>query len=138
MSSGNRELYNSVKWQNELIDVENAKMRDQYSTGVQRSKYLLGDIEGWKYFNTLLWFGYYIIIVYVCYLLYNLTGVYSDKKKVYIGLGFILFPFLITTIEIFIHYLFGIVNGLITMKPYPKETTAPSLSLLDALPPLYA
>jgi len=138
MSSSKRELYNSVKWQNELIDVENAKMRDQYSTGVQRSKYLLSDINGWKYYNTLLWFVYYIIVIYICYLLYNLNDVYTSKKKVYISLGFILFPFLITTVEIYIHRLITFIDSVITMKPYPKSTTAPSLSLLDALPPLYA
>ena len=60
MSETKRDLYNSVKWQNEMIDVENARIRDKYSTDLQRVKHMHQDVMGWNVVNLFLWWIYYI------------------------------------------------------------------------------
>ena len=37
---GTEQQYNSVKDQNHLISMESSKMRDKYSTDIQRSKHI--------------------------------------------------------------------------------------------------
>jgi hypothetical protein len=65
MSNSKRDLYNSVKWQNEHLENEIAKTRDQYSTDEQRIKYIHSDISGWLAVNYILWFIYYLVFVIV-------------------------------------------------------------------------
>ena len=134
-----RDLYNSVKWQNERIEFETDKMRSDFSTDNQRVKYLDTDVQSWIAINYVLWFIYYAIFFVVAYIIYqNETYGYTNKKKVYIGIAFFLFPFLITTIELFLYKLILFLRSLVTTTPYPKERNdTPSLSFMDALPPVY-
>lgn len=134
-----RDLYNSVKWQNERIEFETDKMRSDFSTDNQRVKYLDTDVQSWIAINYVLWFIYYAIFFVVAYTIYqNETYGYTNKKKVYIGIAFFLFPFLITTIELFLYKLILFLWSLVTTTPYPKERNdTPSLSFMDALPPVY-
>ena len=134
-----RDLYNSVKWQNERIEFETDKMSGEFSTDNQRVKYLDTNVQSWIAINYVLWFIYYAIFFVVAYIIYqNETHGYTNKKKVYIGIAFFLFPFLITTIELLLYNLFLFLWSLITTTPYPKErNNAPSFSFMDALPPVY-
>jgi hypothetical protein len=134
-----RDLYNSVKWQNERIEFETDKMRSDFSTDNQRVKYLDTNVQSWIAINYVLWFIYYAIFFVVAYIIYqNETHGYTNKKKVYIGIAFFLFPFLITTIELFLYKLILFLWSLVTTTPYPKERNdTPSLSFMDALPPVY-
>lgn len=134
-----RELYESVKRQNERIEFQTAKMRDEFSTDTQRVKYLDTDVSSWIAINYVLWLIYYAIFFVVAYVVYeDVKHGYDNKRKVYIGLAFLLFPFLITTIELFFYKFLLFVWSLITARPYPKgRNDAPSFSFMDALPPVY-
>ena len=139
MSNSKRDLYNSVKWQNEHLENEIAKTRDQYSTDEQRIKYIHSDISGWLAVNYILWFIYYLVFVIVSYLLYeNEKYGYTNKRKWFYWTLFLVFPFLITTVELFLYNFFSFIWSLVIARPYPKDrNTTPSLSIMDALPPVY-
>ena len=126
---------------NEMIEVESAKLRDQYSTDIQRIKHINNDLLGWNQLNFILWLIYYVIFFVIAYLLYNRESekiVLTKNQKIYLGLGFLLFPFLITSLEILIYNFFVFIISLIQGVPYPKYgDKQPTLSFLDALPPVY-
>ena len=134
-----RDLYNSVKWQNERIEFETEKMRGEFSTDNQRVKYLDTNVQSWIAINYVLWFIYYAIFFVVAYIIYqNESHGYTNKKKVYMGIAFFLFPFLITTIELLLYKFLLFLWSLITNTPYPKErNNTPSFSFMNALPPVY-
>ena len=43
-SKSKEKIYEMVKWQNEMMKVESAKLRDQYSTDNARIKHITNDI----------------------------------------------------------------------------------------------
>jgi len=141
MNNSKHNMYNMVKWQNEMIEVESAKLRDQYSTDLERIKQMNNSLLGWNQMNFILWLIYYAIFLVIVYLLYSKQSekiVLTKNQKIYLGLGFLLFPFLITSIEIFIYNLVVFIISLIRGIPYPKHgDKQPTLSFLDALPPIY-
>ena len=63
-----RDLYNSVKWQNERIEFETDKMSGEFSTDNQRVKYLDTNVQSWIAINYVLWFIYYAIFFVVAYI----------------------------------------------------------------------
>ena len=65
------DMYNMVKWQNEMIEVESAKLRDQYSTDQERIKHMNNNLLGWNQLNVILWLIYYVIFIAIVYLLYK-------------------------------------------------------------------
>jgi len=137
MSNSKRDLYNSVKSQNAQIEVELAKMRDEYSTDAQRVKYIESEITGWVSINYMLWFVYYIAFIFVSYYLYENQDYPNNSKWLYWSM-FLLYPFLITTIEIFIYNLFTFLRDFILANPYPKgRNNTPTISLMNALPAVY-
>ena len=76
-----------VKWQNEMIEVESAKLRDQYSTDIQRIKHINNDLLGWNQLNFILWLIYYVIFFVIAYLLYNRESekiVLTKNQKIYL------------------------------------------------------
>ena len=136
-----KDLYHMVKWQNEMIEVESAKLRDQYSTDLERIKHMNNNLLGWNQLNFILWLIYYVIFLVIVYLLYSKQSekiVLTKNQKIYLGLGFLLFPFLITSFEILIYNFVVFIFSLIRGTPYPKHgDKQPTLSFLDALPPIY-
>ena len=131
-------LYKSVKWQNEMIDVETAKMRDSYSTDNQRSKHMINNIMGWNYLNFYLWIVYYIIVAVVIYLFVKGNIEIEKKYKYYISFGLLLYPFLITTIELIIYNFIDFLKSVMIGIPYPKHSDQqPSFSVFNGLPTLY-
>ena len=64
-------VYEMVKWQNEMIEVESAKLRDQYSTDQARIKHMNNNLLGWNQLNVILWLIYYVVFIVTLYLLYN-------------------------------------------------------------------
>ena len=136
-----KDLYHMVKWQNEMIEVESAKLRDQYSTDLERIKHMNNNLLGWNQLNFILWLIYYVIFLVIVYLLYSKQSekiVLTKNQNIYLGLGFLLFPFLITSLEILIYNFVVFILSLIRGIPYPKHgDKQPTLSFLDALPPIY-
>jgi len=139
MSKTKRDLYNSVKWQNEMIDVDNAKMRDKYSTDVQRVKHMNQNIMGWNVLNFYLWWIYYIIVCVVVYLIIkDKLDIISNKHKYYIVGGLLVYPFLISTLELLAFNLYQFIISLIQGIPYPKYSTKTQTgSVFESLPSFY-
>jgi hypothetical protein len=95
----------------------------------------------WNQLNVILWLIYYVIFIAIVYLLYKKQSehiILTKNQKIYLGLGFLLFPFLITSIEILIYNLYVFIISLIQGLPYQKYSDKqPALSFMDALPPIY-
>src|SRR6056300_528901 len=86
------DLYNMVKWQNEMIEVESTKLRDQYSTDLERIKHMNNNLLGWNQLNFILWLIYYVIFLVIVYLLYSKQSekiILTKNQKIYLGLGFL-------------------------------------------------
>jgi hypothetical protein len=138
MSNTNRDLYNSVKWQNEMIDVENAKMRDKYSTDRERAKHMNQNIMGWNVFNFYLWWIFYIVVGVVIYLIINERLDVSPKHKWYLVGGLVVYPFLISSVELLLYNLYHFLVSIIKGTPYPKYSNKPkSDSVFNTLPAFY-
>ena len=62
------DLYQSIRMQNQQIDIESGNMRDSYSTDKQRIKYMNYNIINWNRLNFYLW----SVILHnrYCYLLF--------------------------------------------------------------------
>lgn len=124
----NQDLYHMVKWQNQMIDVENAKLRDEYSVDKQRVVNMTNNIQGWNQLNFILWWIYYIIVVVI----------FFTNQKIYISIGLLLYPFIITTIELGLYNLYIFILSLIQGYPYPKHgDSQPTFSFLNGLPSAY-
>ncbi len=137
MRDPKKDLYNSVKTQNAQIEYELAKMRDEYSTDGQRVKYVESEINGWSSINYILWFVYYIAFIFVSYYLYENEEYTGNRKWIY-WFMFLLYPFLIISIEIFIYNLFNFLKHFMLATPYPKvRNDKPSISIMTALPSVY-
>ena len=93
-----KELYNSVKWQNDMMDNQQAKMRDMYSTDQQRVKYLLVDMSWYTYLNFILWCIFYILcLVVIYYTFYGKERGFSITIKIIIVFAFLIFPMVCTS-----------------------------------------
>ena len=135
----NHELYNMVKWQNKMIDVENAKLRDNYSVDKQRVLNMTNNIQGWNQLNFILWWIYYIIVFVIFFIFFrNDTIPLSRNQKIYVSVGLLLFPFIITTVELALYNLFIFISSLVQGYPYPKDgDSQPTFSFLNGLPSVY-
>ena len=131
------ELYNSVKWQNDMIDNLHAKTRDLYSTDQQRIKYLLADISWYTYVNFFLWIIFYILcLAVIYYTFYGKQRGFSIFIKIVIIIAFLIFPMVCTSVELLVYHIGSYLNSIVMGKPYPKmQNEAPPFSLLNALPP---
>jgi hypothetical protein len=118
-----RDLYNSVQWQNDLIDN-------------QRVMYLGNDIQWWSSLSLVLWIIYYTLVLAVGY--YTFKGTYTTRAKVLITSAFLVYPMVILTLEKWIYDVLYFIYVLIIGKAYPKsKEPTPPFSILDAMPPGY-
>ena len=138
MPDTKRDLYNSVKWQNEMIDVGNAKMRDKYSTDLERVKHMDQHISGWNRFNFYLWWIFYIIVGVVVYMIIKERLDVSPKYKWYLVIGLVIYPFLISSVELLFYNLYQFLVSVINGVPYPKYSSkVKSDSVFSSLPSFY-
>lgn len=133
------QVYEMVKWQNQMMEVESAKQRDKYSTDNARIKFISQDIMGWNQLNFILWLIYYVIVIAIFYVFYkNETIDLTTKQKTQIGAFFVLYPFLITSLELVVYNFLSFIVNLVKGQPYPKHgNEQPPFSLLDGLPSVY-
>jgi hypothetical protein len=138
-SKSKEKVYEMVKWQNQMMEVESARMRDQYSTDSARIKHMTNDIMGWSQLNFILWLIYYVIVIGIFYLFYKNENIeLTSKQKIYIGIFVVLYPFLITTLELFVYNFINFIMSLIKSQPYPKQgNEQPPFSFLDGLPSVF-
>lgn len=138
MTKTKRELFNSVKWQNEMIDVENAKMRDKYSTDLQRVKHMNTHIMTWNVFNFYLWWIFYIIVGIVVYMIIKEHLDILPKYRWYLVIGLVIYPFLISSVELLVYNLYHFIISLINGVPYPKYSSKTKTdSVFNTLPSFY-
>ena len=88
------QVYEMVKWQNQMMEVESAKQRDKYSTDNARIKFISQDIMGWNQLNFILWLIYYVIVIAIFYVFYKnetitFIHIYTYNKILYIILFYI-------------------------------------------------
>ena len=139
ITQSKQKLYDMVKWQNQMMEVEQAKLRDQFSTDSARIKYIGQDIMGWNQLNFILWLIYYVIVLGIFYLFYSNENIELTKnQKIKIGVFFVLYPFLITSAELLVYNIIIFIKSLIQGTPYPKQSHAqPTFSFLNGLPSVY-
>ena len=137
MSQSTQELYNSVKWQNDMIENQQAKMRDMYSTDQQKVRYLISDISWYTYVNFFLWIIFYILcLAVIYYTFYGKERGLSMYVKIVIILAFLIFPMVCTSVELLLYRLGSYINALVMGVAYPKmRVETPPFSILNALPP---
>lgn len=134
-----KELYHTVKTQNMQIEVESAKLRDIYSTDNKRIQHMENNIQGWNLFNFYLWVIYYMLVAAILYILFAQDNIdLSKRTKTYISLALVLYPFLITTLELTLYNIYDFVKSLVFGLPYQKYTESqPAPTIFDALPPSF-
>jgi len=131
-------LYESVKSQNQMIDVESGNMRDSYSIDSQKGKYMIYNIINWNRLNFYLWSVYYIIVIVIYYLFIKGEIELNKNTKIYIAILLFIYPFLISSIELIIYNFFYFLYTVIIGIPYPKNTDdQPYFSVFNGLPGLY-
>ncbi len=137
-SNNLQHLYNSVKWQNDLIQTQQSAYAKQYSSDQQKVKYLVHDIGYYTNINFILWVIYYILSLAVIYFtFYGKDRGYSTTTKILIILVFLLYPMLIITVEIWFYQLFSYLYAMLMGSAYKKDTTheTPTFNILNAMPP---
>ena len=139
MSSPNyQELYNSVKWQNDMMENQQAKMRDLYSTDQQRVKYLLIDQSWYVYINFILWCIYYVLCIGVIFVIFfGKNKTFSISYKIFITLIFLIFPIFYLSVELTIYHFFAYIYSLVMGTAYQNkgQNEMPSFSTINLLPP---
>ena len=137
-SNSLQELYNSVKWQNDLIQTQQSTYAKQYSSDQQKVKYLIADISYYTYINFILWVIYYILCLAVIYFtFYGKQRGYSTTTKIMIILAFLLYPMLIITLELWLYRLLAFLYSILVGTAYKKDTVheTPTFDILNAMPP---
>ena len=137
-NQGYQQQYNSVLWQNEMIQNQTAKMRDIYSTDQQKVKYISVDINGYIYWNFVFWCIYYVLCLAVLYFLfYGKDHGFTMYFKIFLLVLFVIYPMIITTIEVWVAGIVRYIGSFVFGRPYPKQTQyeTPAFSFLDAMPP---
>ena len=134
-----KELYESVKNQNEIISVETTRLEDIYSTNNRRAQYTLPKYQWLVYINFFLWCLYYILTGFCIYLVfYGKESQISRSTKIMICIAFLVYPMVILTLEIGIHKFLVYLYALISGNPHQSEKNdKPPFSLLDIMPPGY-
>jgi hypothetical protein len=137
-SNSIQELYNSVKWQNDMIQTQESVYKKEFSSDNQKVKYLVADISYFTYINFILWVIYYILCLGVIYVtIYGKDRGYSRWIKGLIIIAFLVYPFLIITIELGLYSLFSFLYSFMVGSAYKKggSNEKPSFDLINALPP---
>lgn len=134
-----KELYESVKNQNEIISVETTRLENVYSTNNRRAQFTMPKYQWVVYINFFLWFLYYILSGFCIYLVfYGKDKQLSRGAKIMTCIAFLVFPMVILTLEIGIYKLLVYLYALISGNPHqPEKNNTPPFSLLDIMPPGY-
>jgi hypothetical protein len=125
--SSDQDLYNAVKWQNEILQTSYSKMRDVFSVDHEKVKYLLDNMSWYVYTNYYLWYIYYIVSLAVLYcVFYGKERGFSIYTKTLIFIAFLVYPLIIASIEYgildILYYIYSLFRGSV----YQPSTNRPS------------
>lgn len=134
-----KDMYDAVKNQNEIMEVEITRLNNLYSTSGREALFTEPKYQWYRYVNFILWFLYFIVAFIAIYHIYfnnNLKMSFSSKNLLCVA--FLIFPMVVLTLELVIYrmvmYLFSLFSGI----PYkPEKNDKPPFSLLDIMPPGY-
>ena len=133
------ELYNAVKNQNEIIDVEITRLDNLYSTNDREAKFLLPKYQEYVSLNFYLWVCYYILAVFCLNYIFNgKDHGYTRSTKIFFAILFVIFPMTVLSIELLFYKSFSYLYSLFSGKPYQlSSNNKPPFSILDIMPPGY-
>jgi hypothetical protein len=114
-------LYNSVKFQNSMLESEQTDMNQRFATDMQRVKYQAMDTSYYKFINYYLRWIYYIFALGVIYVV--LFGKHKGFtfRNFCVVLFFFLFPYIAAPIESFVYFLLRYLYALIFRNVYLKS-----------------
>lgn len=103
-----------------------------YSTDDRKTMYQNTIVRGNNYYAFLLFCFYYALCAIIIFVLYRSVA-YSTKIKVLILLAFLIYPFIISIIELKIYNIFAFFKALVTgtiytrsSAPFPKPMPSPT------------
>ena len=116
-----RNFYNSIVNQNNQLDAEMQRYKNNYSTDEQKVYYQSQQVFYLNYFNSFLFIIYYALLLILCYFLYY-SKTLSKYMRTGMVVGLTLFPFFIMMIEkiafSILMYIFAVINGNAYIKNY--------------------
>ncbi len=101
------------------------KMQEIYSTDDRRTLYQNQSLNVYKNVNTILFWLYYAIVIYLSYLVYN-SPVYNSPMKIAIVSGMVAYPFVAYLIEYYIYSLYSYMKAVFTGTVYMQPDLAKS------------
>ena len=108
-----------LKKQNKNIEKEKQKLKDTITTYDRKTHFQSIRHEQVTYAHNVLFWLYYLVAVIALYFLYK-SPKYRLFYKIIIAILFGIFPFIISTIEVFIYYIFYYIYVMIFGMPYKK------------------
>lgn len=106
-----------VDQQNSVLSYALQKLNEKYSTDDQKNKFEQQKIENLRATFNSLFVIYYVSLIGVVYFLYKSTA-YNIYKKLFIMVGFAIFPFVISTIELLVYDILLYAYSFIFSIPY--------------------
>jgi hypothetical protein len=113
--------YFAIMNQNEVLTKQKKSLEDVYLNYNTRSNFFSDAFSYLDYYNSILFYIYYILVFIVLYLLYFRTPSWTWYFKLTLGLVALLYPIIINTLEHYL-YLTGIfILAISTGTPYQKQ-----------------
>ena len=112
----------AINAQNKTLEEEAKNIGEEYSSDDRRTFYENINLRGNNAYIFVLFCIYYIMFFGVAFVLYRSVD-YSIKMKAVLLLLFLLYPFLISMVEIKIYNLFMYFKALVTGSIYKKSVT---------------
>jgi len=106
--------------QNNKLDSELQNLNAEHSTDYQKSNYQIANIDDYKYYNTILFWLYYLIVTVIIFI--TITQMEANIAiKILIIFAFVTYPLLINNIEILLYelilYFWAFISGSVYTKP---------------------
>ena len=117
MSDGTLTPEQLLDKQNDVLSYALQQLNEKYSTDDQKNKFEQQKIDNLRYTFNSIFIIYYISLIGVLYFLYKSTS-YSNYKKIFILIGFAIFPFIISTIELLVYDILIYIYSIVFSIPY--------------------
>jgi hypothetical protein len=110
-----KKLFDSVKWQNEILITQYSKLKDLYSTDDQKVRYLFDYIDFYTTITQIMIWVYYILTLVAIYAIFmGVDRGYTTNFKIMLVLLLVIFPLVILPLETFLYWLLRYIYSLIT------------------------
>ena len=121
-TSANQITLDTVNAQNKTLAEEVKNIGEEYSSDDRRTFYENISLRSSNVYVVVLFFIYYILFFGLAFVLYKSVD-YSAKMKVVLLLLFILYPFVISMVELKVYNLFMYFKALMTGSTFKKGLT---------------